>query len=114
MNLNTTHFVNMSQVVKKNHSYLQFLVTCPVHQRKLLLETATPEQVHAIVQAVHNICRGYIPLTNRENEILLPFRDSIQDLEDPNIPYKKEKQILVQEGGSFVPDILIPFLSGLV
>ena len=104
----------MSQVVKKNRSYLQLLVYCPHHQRKLLLETATPAQVHAIVQAAHNLCRGHIPLSNREKEILMPFKDSIKELEDPSTPYKKKKQILVQEGGSFIPDMLTPFLSALL
>ena len=104
----------MSHVVRKNRSYLQLLVSCPTHQRQFLLETATPEQVHAIVQAAHNVRQGYVPLSSREVSILTPHKDSIESLQDPNTPFKKKKQILVQEGGSFIPDLLIPFLSGLL
>ena len=104
----------MSQVVKRNRGYLHLLVSCPAHQRQFLLDTASPEQVHAIVQAAHNVSRGYVPLSNRDKQILTPYKDSIKDLEDPSIPYKEKKQILVQEGGAFIPDLLTTFLGGLL
>ena len=101
----------MSRVVKNNQSYLQCLINSPSHQRQVLLETATPEQVHAIVQAAHNICRGSVPLTNQEKEVLTPYKESIKDLEDPSISLKRKKDILIQEGGSFIPDLLLPILT---
>ena len=104
----------MFHVVRKNRDYLQLLVFCPNHQRQFLLDTATPEQVHAIVQAAHNIRQGYTPLSNHEISRLSPHKDSIENLRNSNIPYKEKKQMLVQEGGSFIPDLLIPFLSGLL
>ena len=108
------HLMKMSRVVKNNQRYLQLLIKCPCIQRKYLLETASPEQVHAIVQAAHNMCRGYIPLTIQEKEALMPFKQSILDLENPETPFKTKKKILIQEGGSFIPDLLVPFLSGLM
>jgi hypothetical protein len=109
-----SHFAIMSRVVRKNHGYLQLLVSCPHHQRQFLLVAATPEQVHAIFQAAHNVRQGHVPLSNREVSQLTPHKDSIEDLQNPNISYKEKKQILVQEGGSFIPDLLIPFLTGLL
>ena len=55
--------MTMSQVVKRNTGYLQLLACCPQHQRQLLLETATPQQMHAIVQAIHNVLHSHVPVT---------------------------------------------------
>ena len=34
-------------------------------------------------------------------------------LAEPNVPYKKKKHILVQEGGGFIQDLLPPVISSL-
>ena len=44
------HFVAMSRVVNNNHGFLQLLADCPAYQRQFLLKTATPQQLHALVQ----------------------------------------------------------------
>ena len=45
------HFVAMSRVVNNNRGFLQLLADCPAYQRQFLLKTATPQQLHALVQA---------------------------------------------------------------
>ena len=44
------HFVSMSRVVNNNRGFLQLLADCPPYQRQFLLKTATPRQLHALVQ----------------------------------------------------------------
>ena len=39
-----------SQVVKNNRGFLQLLAHCPTHQCEFLLMTATPQQVHALIE----------------------------------------------------------------
>ena len=46
-------FVAMSQVVKNNRDFLQLLAVCSAHQR-----TATPLQLHALVQVLYNYLRN--------------------------------------------------------
>lgn len=104
----------MSHVVRNNLGYLQCLVYCPSQQRKFLLESATPEQVHAIVQVIHNYFHDYLPMTEEERRILRPYKKSIYALHHPSESFKKKKQILVQEGGSFITELLTPFISGLL
>ena len=53
----------MSRVVKNNLPFLHFLTCCPEHQRQFLFETATPEQIHALVQILFNLCHGNIPVS---------------------------------------------------
>ena len=48
------HFVAMSRVVNNNRGFLQLLAGCPAHQRQFLLKKATPQQLHALVEALYN------------------------------------------------------------
>ena len=48
------HFVAMSRVVNNNRGFLQLLADCPAHQRQFLLKTATPQQLHSLVQVLYN------------------------------------------------------------
>ena len=53
------HFTTMSRVVKNNLPFLHLLTCCPEHQRQFLPETATPKQIHTLVQILFfNMCHG--------------------------------------------------------
>ena len=43
----------MSRVVNNNRGFLQLLADCPAYQRQFLLKTATPQQLHALVQVLY-------------------------------------------------------------
>ena len=103
----------MSWVVKNNRGFLQLLAHCPSHQCEFLLGTATPQQVHALVQVLYNVLKGYIPFPEENRQKLQPYKDVLISLAEPNVPYKKKKQILVQEGGGFIQDLLPPVISSL-
>ena len=60
------HFEAMSQVVKNNRGFLQFLAVCPAHQRQFLLRTVSPQQLHALVQVLYNILNKYILYPRRK------------------------------------------------
>ena len=46
------HFEALSRVVNNNRGFLQLLADCPVYQRQFLSKTATPQQLHALVQVL--------------------------------------------------------------
>ena len=103
----------MSRVVKINRGFLQLLARCPHHQLQFLLKTATPQQVHALVQIIYNVLTENIPFTEEEKRKLMPYKNALLNLVQPHIPYKRKKQVLVQEGGSFIQDLLTPVISSL-
>ena len=105
--------VIMSQVVKNNRGFLQLLAHCPTHQCEFLLRTATPHQVHALVQVLYNVLKEYIPFPEENRQKLLPYKDALISLAEPHVPYKKKKHILVPEGGGFIQDLLPPVISSL-
>ena len=96
----------MSRVVNNNHGFLQLLAHCPTHQCEFLLRTATPQQVQALVQGLYNVLKQYIPFPEENRQKLLPYKDVLISLAEPNVPYEKKKRILVH-------DLLPPVISSL-
>ena len=45
----------MSYAVKNNFGFLKVLADCPSHQHHFLFRTATPQQMHALVQILYNV-----------------------------------------------------------
>ena len=103
----------MSRVVKNNRGFLQLLAHCPVHQCEFLLMTATPQQGHALVQVLYNVLKQYILFPEENRQKLLPYKDALICLAEPNVPYKKKEYILLQEGGGFIQDLLPSVISSL-
>ena len=103
----------MSRVVNNNRGFLQLLADCPAYQRQFLLKTATPQQLHALVQVLYNVLMGRIPLAEENKRILLPYKDALLYLVSPNVPYKKKKRVLVQEGSGFIEYVLASVVSSL-
>ena len=101
----------MSRVVKNNLPFFHLLTCCPEHQRQFLLETATPEQIQALVQSLFNICHGNIPVSKEVKRNLKKHIDALVSLIESSVPYKKKKQTL--EGGGFIQDLLIPVLTSI-
>ena len=89
------------------------LADCPAYQRQFLLKTATPQQLHALVQVLYNILMGHIPISEENKRILLPHKDVLRNLASLNVPYKTKKWVVVQEGSGFIEDVLAPVVSSL-
>ena len=76
--------------------------------------TATPQQMHALVQVVLNVLHENLSISEEERRKLIRNKDALVNLALPDIPYyKTKKQTLVQECGAFIQDLLTPFLSSL-
>ena len=103
----------MSRVVKNNRGFLQLLADCPKHQRQFLLMTSTPQQTHALIQVLYNALKQYISVPEERRQKLLPHKDALFNLAKPDVPYRKKKQILVQEGDGFIQELLTPVISSM-
>ena len=79
----------------------------------LVVTTATPQQLHALVQVLYNILMGHIPISEENKRILLPHKDALLNLARPNVPFKTKKRVFVQEGSGFIEDVLAPAVSNL-
>ena len=68
----------MSRVVKNNRGFLQLLAHCTIHQSEFLLRTATPQQVHALVQVLYSVLKEYIPLPEENSRGARPRKKSFR------------------------------------
>ena len=59
----------MSRVVNNNRGFLQLLADCPVFQRQFLLKNATPQQLHVLVEVLHNMPTGHISIPEENKRI---------------------------------------------
>ena len=64
----------MSRVLKNNRGFLQLLSDCPSHQRQFLLKTATPQQIHALVQIIYSVLKENIPVSEEDRRKLMPYK----------------------------------------
>ena len=103
----------MALLVNNNRGFPQLLAACPAYQRQFLLKTATPQQLHALVQVLYNILMRHIPIPEENKRILLPYKNALLNLASPSVPYKTKKRVLVREGSGFVEDVLAPVVSSL-
>ena len=103
----------MSRAVNNDRGFLQLLAACPAYQRQFLLKTATPQQLHALVQVLYNLLMGHIPISEENKRVLLPYKDALLNLASTNVPFKTKKRVLVQEGSGFTEDVLAPVVSSL-
>ena len=85
------HLVAMCRVLNNNRVFLQLLADCPVHQRQFLLKTATPQQLHALVQVLYTILMGHISIPEESRRILQSYKDALLDLARPDVSYKLNK-----------------------
>ena len=91
----------------------KFLSSCLPHQQQLLLETATPEQIHTLCESVYQVFKGNIPLNPSEKENLGEHENHMIQLAYGHVPYKEKKTILVQHGVGFVDTLLKPVITAL-
>ena len=68
----------MSREVKNNRGYLQLLADCPHQQRQFLFKTATPQEVHALVQITQNVLHENIPIPEENKRKVLRHKDALR------------------------------------
>ena len=103
--------------LRYDKSFLDLLNTTTPLQRKVLLVTATPSQIHSICECIVNVLYGTVPIDDRIRRSLGAHRSTLYALAEPTLPYADKKKLLVQEGGGFLSDLLpviLPALSLLI
>jgi len=75
--------------------------------------TASPQQMHALVQVIRYVLLKHIPISEEERFKLIQLKNALVNLAELEVPYKTKKQTLVQESSGFIEDLLTPILSSL-
>lgn len=101
----------MSRLIKSNKRVLQFLAKSTPIQRKAILQKADKGLVNGICECVHNILRGNVQLNKRQKSKLRKHKNVLRTLVN-NKSLNSKKRILIQKGGTLLPLILTPLLTG--
>ena len=99
--------------MRNNSPFLHLLSSCHCKQRKALLETLTEEQLKTICEVILNILKGTVDLSPKQRKVLKKKKRLLYQLVSKSVPSKTKKQLLVQQGGSILPSILVPALQVL-
>ena len=97
-----------SKFSKNNHGFLQLFTVCPAHQRHFFSRTTTPQQLHALVQVLYDVFKGYIFIPEENKREVFSYEDALVNIAETNVPYKTKKRILVQQADGFIQDLVVP------
>ena len=102
----------MSRAVQMQIPFLELLQATSVKQRKVLLQTLTKDQFHALCEVIINVYKGNVPVSNYYVKKLFPFKRSIQMIADKRVSPKRKKKILAIKH-AIIPWVIKPVLSML-
>ena len=104
----------MSGRMKKQAVCLQMLIkTKNAKLREAILEHADAELIRALCECAHNILRGNVKMTPREETRLRKYQTKLRLIARKNVSVKQKRRHLQQTGG-FLPALLAPLAASVV
>lgn len=104
----------MSSLVKKQAPLLYLLCSAKPCLRKKILKSADKKLILSIIECVYNILKGTVNINNKQKKNLLKHKSTLRNLVDHKNNSIKQKKIINQKGGSFIPALLLPIISSLI
>lgn len=101
----------MSQHVIANLPKLQNLIKLAPQKRRKLLEKASLQFIKSIVECVENVMRGNIQLKKECRGKLNKYKAILRKIFHSENKLKVKKHIIVQNGGAFLPALLVPVIT---
>lgn len=100
----------MSSNVCRHAPLLEFLRIAPPKLTQAILANADSKLIEAICEITLNLCKGNLKCSGKEREKLKKYRKNLYKLASAKKSqkrYTKERRILQQQGGAFLP-LIIP------
>lgn len=104
----------MSQRIISHLPKLEKLMKATPKKRRNLLEKANLQFFKSIVECVENVMSGNVQLKKECKEKLKKYKSILRKIFNSENKLKVKKQIIVQNGGAFLPALLAPVVSILV
>lgn len=100
----------VSREVRQNVQFLQTILRSrSVKQRRRLIESATRDQLHAILEVCINLLRFRVPVTPQQKKSLLAHADAIRRLSRQR-SVESVRRILLSSSASMLSALLRPLL----
>lgn len=104
----------MSHRIISHLPKLDKLIKVTPKKRQNLLEKANLQFIKSIVECIENVMSGNIQLKRECKEKLKKYKTILRKIFNSGNKLKEKKQIIVQNGGAFLPALLTPVISILV
>lgn len=101
----------MSQHVISHLPKLENLIKLTPRKRRDLLEKANLKFIKSIVECIENVMSGNIQLKRECREKLKKYKAVLRKIFNSGNKLKVKKEIIVQNGGAFLPALLAPVIT---
>lgn len=101
----------MSQHVISNLPKLKNLINLTPKKRRDLLVKANLQFIKSIVECVENVMSGNIQLKKKCKDKLKKYKAVLRKIFNSDNKLKVKKEIIVQNGGAFLPALLVPVIT---
>lgn len=100
--------------VRKHLPLLQTIQKVKPSIRKQILENADTSLITTILECIHNVINGNVPLKKSQRNKLMRYKNILRSLAKSKASIKHKKKIIVQSGGAFLPALLVPIVSAAI
>ena len=101
----------MTQRIISHLPKLKSLVKSTPRKRRELLEKANLQFIKSIVECVKNVMSGNVQLKKKCKEKLKKYKSILRKIFNSEKKLKVKKEIIVQNGGAFLPALLAPVIT---
>lgn len=100
----------MSQRLARNAESIKQLSKCgSKNKRTYILKESNADLIACLVECVHNVLRGKVPLTTKQKKSLKKHLTALRTVSKERKTTRARK-LLVQRGG-FLPAVLLPIIA---
>uniref|UniRef100_A0A1Y1ND17 Uncharacterized protein n=1 Tax=Photinus pyralis TaxID=7054 RepID=A0A1Y1ND17_PHOPY len=104
----------MVSKLTKHSELLRALSKLGPKERLALIKCLDDNQIECICECIYNTLKGQVDLTADQKRSLARHKTILRRMVTSREKIKKKKQILIQNGGAFLPFVLGPLLGGLL
>lgn len=101
----------MTQHIISHLPKLKSLIKLTPRKRRDLLEKANLQFIKSIVECIENVMKGNIQIKRACKEKLRKYKAVLRKIFHSGNKLKVKKEIIVQNGGAFLPALLAPVIT---
>jgi hypothetical protein len=99
-------------MVQKYLPLFKLLLDSTDEQRAAIVQTLSAPQLKAVIEAIYNVLMGTCPISERDKNKLIGYKDVIYRLVSEGLDHK-QKQRLLKKHRSLLPIVLNPVIQFL-
>lgn len=100
----------MNRRLKSYLSFLDLLCIASAKQKTSLLTTISSAQMQTLCEVIYNVYKGTIPVTKKDINSLLPFKNIIRTLITRSVNQSRRKRLLLKHQ-KVIPHLIKPALK---